>query len=116
MADQVEISLPKTRWNEAAAFTATANFRTRSTKASSIPTTVHYRVDDLTSQTAITEWTSVSTAASVSIPITSTENAIQGHSNRVERKQLLVKADDGLSTQAIGRVVWQVINHYGLGT
>jgi len=116
MADQVEILLPKTRHNEGTNFTATAYFRDRATKASSTPTTVHYRVDDLNGNTNITPWTSVSAAASVSISITPTMNAIQGQSNRIERKQLMVKADDGLSTQAIGSVIWQVKNLYGIGT
>jgi len=116
MADQVEIQLPKTRFSEGTNFTALVKFRDRATLAASTPTTIHYRVDDLTSSTKITDWTSVSAAANVSIALSSTENSIQGHSNRVERKQLLVKADSGLSTQAMGQVVWQVINHYGIGT
>ena len=114
MADQVEIYFPRNKYAEGTNFTATARFRTQSTGAASTPTTVHYRVDDLTSKSEITDWTSVSAAAEVSISITPTMNAIQGNNNRVERKQLMVKADSGLSTQVIGAKVWQVGNIFGI--
>lgn len=116
MADQVEIQLPKTIHNEDTNFTAVAKFFTRSTGAAATPTTIHYRVDDITSKSEITDWTSVGAASSVNIPITPTMNAINGHSNAIETKQLIVKADTGLSTQAIGSVWWKVRNLHGLGT
>jgi len=114
MADQVEISLPKTQWLEETAFTATAYFRTRSTKLASTPTTVHYRVDDLHTGKELTGWTSVTAAANVNIPITSTHNEIQDDARAFERKQLTVQADQGLSTQANGKVFWTVENLQGI--
>ena len=113
-ADQVEIQIPKTVVPEKTGFTATAYFRTRSTKAASTPTTVHYRVDCLSTRTQIKDWTSVSAASSVSIAIGSAENTIQDSTKARERRQLIVKADDGLSTQAIGHVEWLVDNLYGV--
>lgn len=113
-ADQVEITLPKTKWLEETSFTATAFFRNRSTKAATTPTTVHYRVDDLKTGKELTDWTSVTPAGSVSISITSTHNEIQDDSSAFERKQLIVQADRGLSTQANGKVVWQVQNLHGI--
>lgn len=114
MADQVEITLPKTKWLEETSFTATAFFRTRSTKAASTPTTVHYRVDDLKTGKVLTDWTTLTAAASVSVPITSAHNEIQDDSSAFERKQLIVQADQGLSTQANGKAVWQVQNLLGI--
>jgi len=116
MSDQVEIQLPRTVVEEEDAFSAVAYFRARATRTALAPTTVHYKVDCLTTKTALVPWTSVSAAANVSIPISSTVNAILEGTKRQERKQLLVKADDGLSTQVTGRTTWLVNNRYGVGT
>lgn len=112
--DQIEIQIPKSVWKEKSAFIATAYFRLRSTAAAVTPTTVHYRVDDLTTGLQLQDWTSVSTASNVSIAITATFNAIQDDSSHRERKQLTVKADDGLDTQHIETIEWQIVNLLGL--
>ena len=114
MADQVEIQIPKPRVNEGSAFPATAYFRTRATKAASTPTTVQYRVDCLTTGKQITDWTTVSAASSVSLTMTAAMNAIQDDANVKERKQLTVRADNGLATQVIGQGLWLVENIYGV--
>lgn len=114
MADQIEIRIPKTVIQEETGFTVTADFRTRATKAASTPTTVHYRVDDLESNTEILGWTSVSAASQVTIDIPSTVNKIkQGYKPR-ERKQIIVQADRGLSTQATNKRQWYVENLTGI--
>lgn len=110
MTDQVAISIPRLRVNEGQAFTATAYFRTRSTAAAGTPTSVKYRVDCLTTQTELADWTSVTPSTSASIAITATHNAIQSDSNVTERKQLTVASDYGLATQAIESVTWEVLN------
>jgi len=115
LSDQVEIQIPKSRVLEESNFTATAYFRTRATKAASTPTTVHYSVEDLQTKRTLTDWTSVSAASSVNISITPTMNEIQDYTHKRERRQLIVMADQGLSTQAVGRVVWVVENLRGLG-
>jgi hypothetical protein len=115
MADQIEIHLVDTIVPEETTFTATCYFRTRSTQTASIPTTIHYRVDCLSTKTRITDWTLVSSpAASRTIVITSTENQILDDSHLMEVKQLTVKADDGLSTQVIKPVQWKVRNLQGI--
>lgn len=114
MSDQIEIQIPRSRVPEGESFAATAYFRTRSTLAALAPTTVHYRVDCLTTKKELQDWTSVSAAANVSITMTSTFNAIQDGSKRYERKQLTIKADDGLSTQTIKSKKWIVDNLYGI--
>lgn len=113
MADQVEIQLPVTIVPEGTTFTATAYFRTRSTKAASVPTNVYYRVDCLTTKEQLQDWTVVSTAGNVSITMTAAFNAIQDDSNQWERKQLTVMADRGLSTQAVNRAYYKVENVFG---
>lgn len=114
MADQVEIQLPKTRVKEGDNFTLTANFRTRSTKAASTPSTIRYRVDCIKTRRTVVDWTSVSAASAVSIAIPSTVNKIKDDSNTKEHKQIIVQADAGLSTQATGRAVWIVENLFGI--
>lgn len=110
--DQIAIGIPKTQVKEGSSFTATANFRTRATAAAATPTTVHWRLDCLTTLVQLADYTSVSAASSVSIAITGTHNAIQGD-NRTEVKQLTVVTDRGLSTQCVEAMVWTVENLYG---
>jgi len=103
------ISIPNLKVREGSGFTATARFV--SGKTATAPTTVKYRVDCLTTNKTLTDWTSASAAASVSISITPTENAIQDESNAYETKQLTVAADPDLSTQTREVVTWKVINN-----
>lgn len=65
----------------------------------SASTTVHYRVDCLTTGATMVDWTSVSPSASVSLTISSAANAINQEANWREQRQVTIKADDGLSTQ-----------------
>ena len=110
MSDRVEIQIPRPVVNEGHTFTATAYFRTGT--AASTPTTIHYRVDCLTTRSVVTEWTSVgSPSTSNGIALSS---AIIDGSNDYETKQIVVKADDGLSTQVIGAALWKVRNLQGL--
>ena len=115
MADQVEIQLPRTRVRESAAFPLTAYFRTRATSAASIPTTVDYKVSCLNTGNTLTDWTTLTPAANVSITITAVDNAIQSASNTHETRQIIVRADKGLASQAIGSASWKVENLLGIG-
>lgn len=115
MTDQIEIQLPLTIVYEETTFTVTAYFRTRGTKAAATPTTIHYRVDCLTTKRQITDWTSVSSpSTSNDIIVTATENQILDDSNEIETKQLTVKIDSGLTTQAIKPIRWKVRNLLGI--
>ena len=115
MADQIEIQIPQTIVPEQTTFTLTAYFRTRATKVASTPTTIHYRVDCLSTGRQITDWTSVSSpAGSNTIVITSTENKILDDSFNIETKQVTVKVDDGLVTQVIKPATWKVRNVIGI--
>jgi hypothetical protein len=113
MADQVEIYVPQTRINERSQLIATARFRTRSTAAASTPTTVHYKLTNLQTEEVVTDWTSVGAASEVTITIPAASNKILSNSHRLERMELLVAADKGLSTESIGRRNYQIKNMYG---
>lgn len=112
--DLIAIRIPKLQVQEGSAFTATANFRTRETAAASAPTTVHYRLDCLTTGTELKDWTDITAAAEVAIAVTATHNAIQSDMNDFERKQLTVAADKDLPTQQTHAVRWRIENLYGM--
>ncbi len=114
VADQIEIVLPKTNVLEESTFSLTAFSRTRATKSASIPTTLRYRLDCLKTGREILDWTSVSPAANVTIVITATNNQILDDANMTERKQIIVQADAGLSTQVNGKSFWIVKNLRGI--
>lgn len=107
--DQIAISIPKTRWKEGSAFTATAYFRNRSTAAADAPDAARYRVDCLTTRRTLLDWTALSPASSVSISIPTSFNAIQSGANRYEIKQLTVEATD----ECVESIEWRVENLYG---
>jgi len=106
MSVQVTItaaSLNRQRAQEGSAFTATANFYTDAFVASA-PTSASYRIDrirqgDPSTWQQVADWTTLTPATSISIPITATHNAIQNDCTRSERRQITVKANVGLSTQ-----------------
>ncbi|HEX7114975.1 MAG TPA: hypothetical protein VF193_07570 [Steroidobacter sp.] len=113
MTDQVEIHIPRPRVQEGSAFTATAYFRDRATSAASAPSTVKYRIDNLTTGDVEQDWTSVSAGASVSISVTATHNAIRSPCNTVELKQLTVAANPDTETQVRQSIVYEVANIRG---
>jgi hypothetical protein len=112
-------NLVRGRINERSAFTATANFYddTASPWSTSIPTSAKYRIDAIGNNpacsTAIVDWTALSAAASISIPVTSANNALIDSCRSTERHQLTVKANDALSTQVEEAFVFDVVNLAG---
>lgn len=111
MVDVVAIQIPRPRVREGSSFTATAYFR--ASGAASTPTNVYYRLDNLTTEEVIADWTSVSAAGNVSVSVTATHNAIRSQCNPHERVQLTIDADHGLSTQVRESVIWEVENVRG---
>jgi hypothetical protein len=115
VADQIEVQIPLSRVPEETTFTLTSYHRTRAAKSASVPTTIHYRIDCITTKRQITDWTSVSNPAqSNTIVITSTENQILDDSNNRERKQITIKLDSGLATQVMRTKTWTVENLLGV--
>lgn len=110
--DTVAIQIPRPRVREGSAFVATAYFREAG--AAVTPTNVQYRIDNLTTGETVQDWASVSAAANVSISVTSTHNAIRAQCNRIEKLQLTVDADHGLSTQVRESTTYEVENVRGV--
>jgi hypothetical protein len=110
---QIECQLEKTRWNEGSAFPLPVYLRLRSTAAAATPTTIHYRIDCLTTGREIADWTSVSAASNFTVAVTGAHNAILNDCNPQETKQLTVEVDKGLATQHREAVQWIVTNLYG---
>lgn len=108
--DQVAIQLPKTRFREGDSFTATAHFRRN--KSAARPITVHYRIDCLTTQKQIKDWTEVTTGITADISITT---KIKADWNRTERKRLTVSSDKGTDSETLGTTHWIVVNLAGIG-
>lgn len=111
--DHIAFQLPNPRVKEGSAFPLPVYLRLRSTAAAATPSTIHYRIDCLTTGTEIADWTTVSAASNFTIAVTATHNAIQSDGNRYERKQLTVMTDQDLSTQHRESVEWRVDNLYG---
>ena len=118
--DQIEIQIPKTVFDENSAFTATAYFRTRATAAAATPTTVDYRIDNTSTRTERTGWTSVTPGTSVTIAVKSSDNKIQQQTSFRfggavwENIQLVVSLDKGLDTEVVGHKQWRIRNLYGV--
>ena len=89
--------------------TITAYFRD-SSNAADAPTTCHYRIDDISTKTKITDWTSVTTGVSVDIVIKSNENRIIAQGDKRERRQLTVSSDKGTTTETRDTSEWFVEN------
>ena len=103
------IKLGNSHVKERNSIPVTAFFRD-SSNAASVPTTVHYRIDDLTTNQKITDWTSVTAAASVTITVTSAENKIVHQGDKRERRQITVSADKGTTTETRDTAEWFVEN------
>ncbi len=103
--DQVAIQLPKTRFREGDSFTATAHFRRDNLTAR--PGTVHYRIDCLTSDKQILDWTSLTTGTTAAVTITT---KIRLDFNRTERKRLTFSADKDTDNEVIGTTHYIVVN------
>lgn len=111
--DQIAFQLAKTRWKEGSSFSLPVYLRLRSTGAAATPTTIHYRIDCLTTETELADWTSVSAASNFTISVTGTHNAIRSDCNEYEWKQVTVMTDQDLSTQHREAVQYRVDNLYG---
>jgi hypothetical protein len=109
--------LTRGRVNEGSAFTATANFFSDAWVATA-PTNAQYRLDRVGSNQSgfeqITDWTSLTPATAVSVPLSASQNAIRCDYNRDETRQLTVRGDNGLAGQAIKTLRYSVTNLAGM--
>lgn len=114
MTDQIVYTFRKDHISEGSRLPVTARFRDRATAADVTPTNVYYRINCLTTGVVILDWTSVTPGTEVIIAITPTQNTLQNQCNVRERKQLIVAADYGLSTQYTEPVEYTVENLCGV--
>lgn len=105
----------RNRVQEGSALTITAKFwtDTSETWTAQTPTTIHYRIDCLTTGAEILGWTSIAAATSATISVTGAQNVIQSDHNEWETKQVTVKIDTGLSTQYQEAMTYEVRNLSG---
>lgn len=65
------------------------------TKTKTIPTTLDYRIDDLTNDREVLDWTNISTPGSTNtITITGTQNTLAGRNQGVELRQITTRTTD----------------------
>ena len=119
--DQVEVRLPKTQFNERSSFTVDVDVKTRSTGEAATPTTLEYRIDNISTRTAVADWATVTPASTTTITVKSSENRITGGVNFVyggfpkwETIQMLVAIDRGLDSEVVQAVQWRTHNLYGV--
>jgi len=115
--DLIAIQIPLTRVQEETAFTATVYFRDRATSSAVSPATARYRIDCKETGRTVLDWTSITTGATISIPILPEHNQMLSHNTpdrRTERKQLIVESNTGTTTVSLGKVTWTVANVFGV--
>ena len=100
--------VPHLQTKEKSSFNATAYFRVGTTATA--PTTAKYRVDNVTTNKELKDWTSLTPAVSNTIAMTSTFNKIQNESNRIEKVMLTVAADPDGDTETRDSVTWNILN------
>lgn len=78
--------------------------------AAHTPTTIHYRIDCLTTGTEVRDDTAIGAASSVNITLTQTDTAVQDSDNDIELKRLRIILDTGTDSQRTEDFLFQVRN------
>lgn len=82
--------------------------------ALAVPTSISYRIDCVTTGTAVLAPTALAAASEVEITITPTQNAIVTSSNATEQKRVTVTAVYGASDQVTSQFDYLVKNLSGV--
>lgn len=101
------------RYNEGQSATVNIVFQDDE-EALVVPTTLRYRIDCLTTGRTVRDWTTLTPASTVAIPITPSDNAILNTRNASERKQMVIQTDYGTDDQAVEYSEWIVKNLLGV--
>ena len=104
---EVYIQIPRKTVNEGAYFNGTAHFR--SGDSSAVPTTARWRLDNLTTGRTVTEWTSLTPAASATLVVG--PNTMEEHCRKNVLMQLTVESDTGLTTQDRSTKEYRIVNN-----
>jgi len=75
------------------------------------PSTLRYKVDCITTQTAVIPWTYIAALSQVDIVIPSSANAIVNNRNAKETKRITVQANSDSESQINKRYDYNVINN-----
>lgn len=79
-------------------------------KALVTPSTVSYRIDDLTNNRVVLDWTSVSTPGSTNtITITKAQNALYNYTRDKETRQVTVNAVDSSGNASYDTFIYRLI-------
>lgn len=119
MRISITSKLVNARVNESSAFTLVASFFDDSVDnwTASTPTSTKYRIDRINGRPdcwqEVLGWTSLTPATSNSIAITAAQNAVQDQCRYEEKRQVTIKANDGLSTQYEQTFRYSVVNLAG---
>ncbi len=106
--------------SEGSAFTLIASFFDDATDvwSASTPTTAKYRIDQVNGDPScwreVLTWTTLTPSTSISIPITAAQNAVNDNGCHEELRQIVVKANDGLSTQYEQKYLYVIKNLAGV--
>lgn len=99
--------------NEATA--VTINIERRGDDGSLItPTSLKYRVDNQTNNQVVTDWATLTPAATTTVVIPAASNAIQDDGNSFEDLVVTVMTDEGLDTQETTTQGYRVRNLVGV--
>jgi hypothetical protein len=77
------------------------------------PTTVHWKLNDLTNCRTLQDWVQIPAQSVVDIDITPEQNAISGTCHDYQELVLSIQTDQGLDTQASGEQRYVVANLTG---
>ena len=77
------------------------------------PTSLEYRVDDLTNDITVVPWTALTPAQSVLIAITADQNVMSASSGIRERRQVLVKVGIPLGTTRTDDITYMLVKKVG---
>ena len=106
------IKFPDPYYKERSSIAVLVNFRD-SSDAAAAPTTIHYRIDNLSTGDNLLDWTTVSPASSATITIKASENIIKNEGNRRERYQITVAADKDTDDETRDTAFWVCENIEG---
>jgi hypothetical protein len=101
--------------NEASAFTLMARFARAN--VATVPSTVRYRIKDVTNDRLVTDWTDVTPASAVTIEVTAEENEIYQDSSRPFRRReervISVQANYDTDSQYTEEIRYLIRNLHG---
>lgn len=106
MADRIAFTASE-RIREATALPVVARFR--AADADAAPTSAKYRVDDPDSGDEHLGWTTLTPNTSISFTVSASANECRS-CRPIERRELVVMADEGLSTQFVERLGYEIDN------